>query len=139
MAKIRLAIWPSTINGQSQFTPTSSDTNILKSEPNSTRNMLVLRRRFSSQMLVPGVTPHMLDVKAVVAICTVTVITCSIISPDFDHIKISVIKQPELLKQRCGDLCASKAETNNWNFLNFVTSEVKHYYLQHYYNIFSVG
>ena len=48
--------------------------------------------------------------------------------PDFDHIKISVVKQPELLKQRCGDLCASKVETHNWNFLNFVTSEVKHYY-----------
>ena len=59
--------------------------------------------------------------------------------PDFDHIKISVVKQPELLKQRCGELCASKVETHNWNFLNFVTSEVKHYYLQHYYNIFSVG
>ena len=48
--------------------------------------------------------------------------------PDFDHIKISVVKQPELLKQRCGDLCASKVENHNWNFLNFVTSEVKHYY-----------
>ena len=59
--------------------------------------------------------------------------------PDFDHIKIAVVKQPELLKQRCGDLCASTVKTNKWNFLNFVTSEVKHYYLQHYYNIFSVG
>ena len=47
--------------------------------------------------------------------------------PDFDHIKISVVKQPELLKLRCGDLCASKADTHHWNFLNFVTSEVKHY------------
>ena len=45
----------------------------------------------------------------------------------FLDIKISVVKQPELLKQRCGDLCASKAETHHWNFLNFVTSEVKHY------------
>ena len=45
----------------------------------------------------------------------------------FLDIKISVVKQPELLKQRCGDLCASIAETHPWKFLNFVTSEVKHY------------
>ena len=52
--------------------------------------------------------------------------------PDFDHIKISVVKQPELLKQRCGDLCASTVKTNKWNFLNFVTSEVKHYFKLYY-------
>ena len=57
----------------------------------------------------------------------------------FKSSNISVVNQPELLKQRCGDLCKSEAETQSWNFLNFVTSEVKHYYLQHYYNIFSVG
>ena len=55
---------------------------------------------------------------------------------NFSDIKISVVKQPELLKQRCGDLCASTVKTNKWNFLNFVTSEVKHYFKLYYKNTF---
>ena len=37
---------------------------------------------------------------------------------------ISVVNQPHLLRQRCGNLCQLNKKTKSWNFLDFVTSEV---------------
>ena len=37
---------------------------------------------------------------------------------------ISVVNQPLLLRQRCGNLCQLNKKTKSWNFLDLVTSEV---------------